>query len=84
LQVPDGFTAVMSTSQRKEPGTVPNMAGETDNVYFNLPHAIPAYLVALAVGDIQSAKIGPRSRVWTEPCLLVGIISLERTLSCNI
>lgn len=70
VKVPDGFTAVMSTSQRKEAGTVPNMAGETDNVYFKLPHPIPAYLVALAVGDIQSAKIGPRSRVWTEPCLL--------------
>ncbi|VDI48594.1 aminopeptidase B [Mytilus galloprovincialis] len=70
VKVPDGFTAVMSTSQRKEPGTVPNMSGETDNVYFNLPFAIPAYLVALAVGDLQSAKIGPRSRVWTEPCVL--------------
>lgn len=70
VKVPDGFTAVMSTSQRKEPGNVPNMSGETDNVYFNLPFAIPAYLVALAVGDLQSAKIGPRSRVWTEPCIL--------------
>lgn len=31
---------------------------------------IPPYLVALVVGDIASAEIGPRSKVWAEPCML--------------
>ncbi|XP_050978573.1 aminopeptidase B isoform X2 [Labeo rohita] len=63
VQVPDGFTAVMSASkweQRKADGAF----------LFNMEHPIPAYLVALAVGDLQSAEVGPRTRVWTEPCLL--------------
>uniref|UniRef100_A0A8C2BM55 Arginyl aminopeptidase (aminopeptidase B) n=1 Tax=Cyprinus carpio TaxID=7962 RepID=A0A8C2BM55_CYPCA len=37
---------------------------------FTMEHPIPAYLVALVVGDLQSAEVGPRTRVWTEPCLL--------------
>ena len=68
----------MSASQRKDPGSVPNLAGEKDNVYFNLPFPIPAYLVSLAVGDLQSAKIGPRSHVWTEPCVLVGVTIMSK------
>lgn len=39
---------------------------------FTLPSkvTIPSYLVALAVGDLVCAPIGPRSRVWTEPSVL--------------
>lgn len=52
-QVPDGFTAVMSASkwdQRK-----------ADSAFlFTMEHPIPAYLVALVVGDLQSAEVGPR------------------------
>ncbi len=35
-----------------------------------MTRSIPAYLVALAVGDLVSAEIGPRSRVWAEPAML--------------
>jgi leukotriene-A4 hydrolase len=28
---------------------------------------IPSYLFAIASGDLSSAKIGPRSTVWTGP-----------------
>lgn len=35
-----------------------------------MTRSIPAYLVALAVGDLVSAEIGPRSRVWAEPAVL--------------
>lgn len=38
---------------------------------FSLNQPIPSYLVALAVGDLVSAVIGPRSLVWAEPCMLV-------------
>jgi len=61
----------MSASEKKEKGTTANLSGDKDNYYFNLPYAIPCYLIALAVGDLASAEIGPRSRVWTEPCQLV-------------
>ncbi|BFZ64160.1 Leucyl aminopeptidase yscIV [Saitoella coloradoensis] len=34
---------------------------------FEQPLPIPSYLVALASGDLASARIGPRSTLWTEP-----------------
>ncbi|XP_069489683.1 aminopeptidase B isoform X1 [Ambystoma mexicanum] len=63
IKVPEGFTAVMSaTTWEKQ---------EKDNTFvFKMDQPIPSYLVALAVGDIVSAKVGPRSRVWAEPCLI--------------
>uniref|UniRef100_A0A8D0GQR8 Aminopeptidase B n=1 Tax=Sphenodon punctatus TaxID=8508 RepID=A0A8D0GQR8_SPHPU len=63
VKVPEGFTAVMSaTTWEKQ---------EKDNTFiFKMPHPIPSYLVALVVGDIVSAEVGPRSRVWAEPCLI--------------
>uniref|UniRef100_A0A8C9QSY1 Arginyl aminopeptidase like 1 n=1 Tax=Spermophilus dauricus TaxID=99837 RepID=A0A8C9QSY1_SPEDA len=42
---------------------------EEEGVYrFHMEHPVPAYLVALVAGE--PADIGPRSRVWAEPCLL--------------
>ncbi|XP_033085519.1 aminopeptidase RNPEPL1 isoform X2 [Trachypithecus francoisi] len=38
--------------------------------HFHMEHPVPAYLVALVAGDLKPADIGPRSRVWAEPCLL--------------
>ncbi|CAG2108929.1 unnamed protein product [Medioppia subpectinata] len=32
--------------------------------------AIPSYLIAIAVGDLVSKEIGPRSHVWSEPALI--------------
>jgi hypothetical protein len=37
---------------------------------FDMAQPIPIYLVALVVGDLVSAEIGPRSSVWTEPTML--------------
>ncbi|KAG9260472.1 aminopeptidase B isoform X1 [Astyanax mexicanus] len=63
IKVPDGFTAVMSATKWEH--------RKADNTFlFSMEQPIPAYLVALAVGDLVSAEVGPRSRVWTEPCLL--------------
>ncbi|KAM9147055.1 aminopeptidase B isoform 1-T1 [Pangshura tecta] len=63
VKVPEGFTAVMSaTTWEKQ---------EKDNTFiFKMSQPIPSYLIALAVGDIVSAEVGPRSRVWAEPCLI--------------
>ncbi|XP_068930663.1 aminopeptidase B [Petaurus breviceps papuanus] len=62
VEVPDGFTAVMSATTWEKRG--PN------KFFFQMCQPIPSYLVALAVGDLVSAEVGPRSRVWTEPCLI--------------
>ncbi|GCC26802.1 hypothetical protein chiPu_0005222, partial [Chiloscyllium punctatum] len=63
IKVPKGFTAVMSATNWDH--------DEEENIFhFKMQHPIPSYLVALAVGDIVSADVGPRSRVWTEPSLL--------------
>ena len=70
-QVPPGLTAVMSASESSQ-GQVANLSGQKDNFFFRLKQPIPSYLLALAVGDIASAPIGPRSRVWAEPCMLVS------------
>ena len=34
------------------------------------PVPIPSYLLALAVGDLESRRIGPRSQVWSEPSVV--------------
>ncbi|NWS46456.1 AMPB Aminopeptidase, partial [Probosciger aterrimus] len=62
VKVPEGFVAVMSaTSWEKE---------EDNTFVFRMSQPIPSYLIALAVGDIVAADVGPRSRVWAEPCLI--------------
>ncbi|XP_030853386.1 aminopeptidase B [Strongylocentrotus purpuratus] len=63
VHVPSGFAAVMSADQWGKDVS-------PDIFTFRMNQRIPSYLVALAVGDIASAQIGPRSNVWTEPCLL--------------
>ncbi|KAG7820825.1 hypothetical protein KL928_000909 [Ogataea angusta] len=37
---------------------------------FYQPVPIPSYLCSIASGDLKDARIGPRSRVWTEPSFL--------------
>jgi len=37
---------------------------------FKLDQAIPAYLLALAVGRLESVQLGPRTAVWAEPGVL--------------
>ena len=37
---------------------------------YEMPQAIPPYLLALAVGDLVSRDLAPRCRVWAEPALI--------------
>ncbi len=39
---------------------------------FSLDQAIPAYLLAIAVGDLHKRELGPRTAVWAEPAVLPG------------
>ncbi|XP_028344034.1 aminopeptidase B isoform X4 [Physeter macrocephalus] len=64
LEVPDGFTAVMSANTWEKRG--PN------KFFFQMCQPIPSYLIALAIGDLVSAEVGPRSWVWAEPCLIAA------------
>lgn len=66
VSCPDDLVALMSAKR----------VGERDaplgkKIYsFEQPVAIPAYLLALAIGDLVSRDIGPRSKVWAEPSVV--------------
>jgi aminopeptidase N len=64
--VPEGFQVVMSADgpEKAEPGSG---EGGWNRYRFRMTQAIPAYLIALAVGDLAYRELGPRSRVWAEP-----------------
>ena len=64
VTVPDGLAAVMSAGPAGDrPGDKPG----TRTFVFEMPQPIPSYLLALAVGDLASRDLSPRSRVWAEP-----------------
>jgi leukotriene A-4 hydrolase/aminopeptidase len=67
VTVPEGLVAVMSAGPAGDrPGATPR----THTFLFEMPQPIPTYLLALAVGDLASRDLSPRSRVWTEPATL--------------
>lgn len=58
--------AVMSAEQKSDP-----LALAPSGVYeFNMPQAIPPYLIALAVGDIAFKPLSNRTGVYAEPSTL--------------
>jgi leukotriene A-4 hydrolase/aminopeptidase len=64
ITVPQGLTAVMSAGPvREKPGAL----SDTRTFVFEMPQPIPPYLLALAVGRLESRDLSPRSRVWAEP-----------------
>ncbi|MBU1674922.1 M1 family metallopeptidase [bacterium] len=63
VTVPAPLVAVMSAAGT---GSVPADGGGT-TWRFEMPQAIPTYLLALAVGNLDQADLGPRSRVYAEP-----------------
>ncbi|XP_060903370.1 aminopeptidase RNPEPL1 [Labrus mixtus] len=63
VRVPDGVTVLMSASR--------SSYSKQDRVFqFSMEFPVPSYLVALVAGELQHVDMGPRSRVWAEPCLL--------------
>lgn len=55
---------VMSAMQLDELNAEQNVKPE---FRFSQTIPIPAYLIAIAVGNLEKRKIGPCSTVWTEP-----------------
>jgi len=63
VRTPPDLVAVMSAAG--------NPTGERGGTYrFSMPQRIPAYLLAIAAGDLAFAPLGPRSGVYAEPSLL--------------
>jgi aminopeptidase N len=63
VKVPSDLMAVMSASN-------PRAKNESGEYTFEMKQPIPSYLLALAVGDLQFQKVGPRSGVYAEPSVL--------------
>ncbi len=64
VTVPEPLAAVMSAGPA---GKRPGPKAGTSTFLFEMPQAIPSYLVALAVGNLRSKDLSKRSRVWAEP-----------------
>ena len=60
ITAPDDLTVLMSAirDNQDDPGV------KTNNFTQKIP--IPSYLIAIAVGKLESKRIGPRSHVWSE------------------
>jgi aminopeptidase N len=65
--VPEGLSAVMSAGPDGDgPGPLPG----TRSFRFRMPQPIPSYLLALAVGELESRDLSHRARVWAEPATI--------------
>jgi aminopeptidase N len=64
IRTPPALVAVMSAARVEGAGAAP---GE---YRFEMKQPIPAYLVALAIGDLKFRPLGERVGVWTEPSRL--------------
>ena len=67
IAVPKELRAVMSAESITPVGLA---TGDERTFEFRMTQAIPPYLIALAVGDIQFGELGPRTGVYTEPSVL--------------
>ncbi|MCC5943583.1 MAG: M1 family metallopeptidase [Bernardetiaceae bacterium] len=63
VTVPKDLLALMSAENPKE-------KNEEGVYHFRMPQPIPAYLLALAVGDLAFEALGERTGVYAEPALL--------------
>ena len=69
IRCPAGTTAIMSALGN---GDAPQQEHEDGSrtFAFRQPIAMASYLVALAVGNLASKQVGPRSSVWAEPSVV--------------
>ncbi len=67
VEVPGPVTAVMSAAAGKAAEDLP---GGRKRFFFQMPQAVPSYLMALAVGELGFKALGERSGVYAEPSVL--------------
>ena len=81
ILVPEGLRAVMSAATLVPDGVATDGGRRFE---FRLEHPVPPYLIALAVGDLAFAPIGPRTGVYAEPSIIEAaaweFADLERML----
>ena len=69
IRTPPELVAVMSATRVEDQNLAP---GE---YRFEMKQPIPAYLIALAIGDLKFQSLGDRVGVWTEPSRLAAAAS---------
>lgn len=60
IEAPQGLRVVMSADND------PKATGK-GGWRFNMPQAIPSYLLAIGIGELEQRKLGPRTGVYAEP-----------------
>lgn len=65
IRTPKGLLAVMSAE-----GNSQNNESRGGEYSFKMPHPIPSYLIAIAVGDLKFQSLGSRTGVYSEPSML--------------
>ena len=70
ITVPKGMRAVMSAESTHEADGKPTDDGKGLIFTFEMPQRIPAYLVALGVGDLAFVELGPRTGVYADPTVV--------------
>lgn len=65
LTVPAALRALMAAAHVGR-----EVKGDQAVERYQMPQPIPPYLLALAVGELESRELGPRSRVWAEPVVV--------------
>ena len=65
VRTPKGLLAVMSAE-----GNSQNNDARNGDYRFKMTRAIPPYLIAIAVGDLQFRSLGKRTGVYTEPSMI--------------
>lgn len=63
---PEALTVLMSALHDDALSSALSIPPGTRPHHFRQPVPIPTYLIAIAVGHLESRQIGPRSRVWSE------------------
>ena len=66
IRTPPELVAVMSAARVEEAAAAPR------EFRFEMKQPIPAYLIALAIGDLKFQTLGARVGVWTEPSRLAA------------
>jgi len=67
ITAPSKLAALMSAIRQGEPQPI---GGERSITKWEQKVPVQSYLIAIAVGGLESRQIGPRSHVWAEPGLV--------------
>ena len=72
VTAPAALVALMSATAVQEPAAAAAVGDGASTRTWRFVQRVPiaAYLLALAVGELESREVGPRSRVWSEPAMV--------------